>query len=451
MKKKKSAFFARLSSVLTGDAELEKADRQLKNLSFESDDDTRREIRKIRGILRGYRKRLKGRILAVWAILIVFLACVVLTLVQCAMSLGHEISMQAQERRRLESERAAQESERAAQESERERLAAETQARETGGTEQAAAAETETEGEPVELLMSFTGDCILGTDENFAWDTSLNAYYATRGASYFFENVRDIFEQDDLTVINMEGTLTEETAREDKQFAFKGDPEFVDILTTSSVEAANVANNHSFDYGEQSFRDTVQILEEHNIRTFGYDETAILNVKGVNVGLLGIYELDDHLERREQLINNIQKLKDEGADIIVAVFHWGNELMETPDENQLILGHLAIDEGADLVIGHHPHILQGIEEYKGKMIAYSLGNFCFGGNTYPKETDTMIFQMKFNLDGKHEIVDSEMNLIPCSVSSDPYINNYQPTVLEGDEAARVLDVIQQRSDAIAAW
>lgn len=98
---------------------------------------------------------------------------------------------------------------------------------------------------------------------------------AARGASYFFENVRDIFEQDDLTVINMEGTLTEKTAREYKQFAFKGDPEFVDILATSSVEAANMANNHSFDYGVQSFRDTVQTLEEHNIRTFGYDKTVI--------------------------------------------------------------------------------------------------------------------------------------------------------------------------------
>ena len=111
-----------------------------------------------------------------------------------------------------------------------------------------------------EMLLSFTGDCILGTDEYFAWDTGLPAYYDLYGPEYFLKNVRSIFEEDDLTIVNMEGTLTEETTRVEKQFAFKGDPDYVKILTSSSVEAANVANNHSHDYGEKSFQDTVNIL-----------------------------------------------------------------------------------------------------------------------------------------------------------------------------------------------
>ncbi|WP_394283126.1 CapA family protein, partial [Frisingicoccus sp.] len=180
--------------------------------------------------------------------------------------------------------------------------------------------------EPVEILLSFTGDCILGTDENFYYDTSFNAYYENYGSAYFFQNVKDVFEKDDLTIINMEGTLTDLTTRKDKQFAFKGDPEYVKVLTNGSVEAANMANNHSYDYGEESFKDTVNILEKNKIRTFGDDETVIIPVKGVNVGIFGIYELDDHEERIPQVKSDIAKLKKDGADIIVAVFHWGNEL-----------------------------------------------------------------------------------------------------------------------------
>ena len=302
--------------------------------------------------------------------------------------------------------------------------------------------------EPVEILLSFTGDCILGTDENFYYDTSFNAYYENYGSAYFFQNVKDVFEKDDLTIINMEGTLTDLTTRKDKQFAFKGDTEYVKVLTNGSVEAANMANNHTYDYGEESFKDTVNILEKNKIRTFGDDETVIIPVKGVNVGIFGIYELDDHEERIPQVKSDIAKLKKDGADIIVAVFHWGNELERVPDDNQVMLAHLAIDEGADVVVGHHPHVLQGIDTYKGKTIAYSLGNFCFGGNYHPTEMDTMIFQQKFMIDTSKKITDSEINVIPCSVSSESDCNNYQPTILEGDKAKRVLELIEERSDQI---
>ena len=316
------------------------------------------------------------------------------------------------------------------------------------GMESVIESETETEGEPAEILLSFTGDCILGTDEFFAWDTGLPAYYDLYGPEYFLKNVRSIFEEDDLTIVNMEGTLTEETTRVDKQFAFKGDPEYVKILTSSSVEAANVANNHSHDYGEKSFQDTVQTLEEDGIKTFGYDDVAVLEVKGIRVGMFGIYELDDHLERIPQVKQDIAKLKDHNVDIIVAVFHWSNELVTVPDENQVTLAHLAIDEGADVVVGHHPHVVQGIDEYKGKTIAYSLGNFCFGGNTHPTEMDTFIFQQKFILDGKRNITGSEYKVIPCRVSSETTYNNYQPTPLMGEEAKETMDKIEERSQEI---
>lgn len=302
--------------------------------------------------------------------------------------------------------------------------------------------------DPVSLTLSVVGDCTLGTDEYFDYDTSLNAYYENYGADYFMANVKSIFSKDDLTIANFEGTLTESTEREDKQFAFKAPASYANILTAGSVEAVNTANNHSHDYGEESFNDTLKALDTANILHFGYDKTAVTEVKGVKVGLVGIYELNDHLGREEQLKQNIAKVKQDGAQLIVVIFHWGNEKEEVPDENQKTLGHLAIDEGADLVCGHHPHVLQGIEEYKGKNIVYSLGNFCFGGNAYPSDMDTIIFQQTFTIDQNGVKDDNVTNIIPCSISSDSDYNNYQPTPAEGEEATRIMQKIQKRSSWI---
>ena len=304
---------------------------------------------------------------------------------------------------------------------------------------------------PVSLTLSVVGDCTLGTDETFDYDTSLNAYYENYGADYFLQNVKDIFSADDLTIANFEGTLTDSDEREDKTFAFKAPASYASILTGGSVEAVNTANNHSHDYGDQSFDDTLAALDDAGIVHFGYDETAVMDVKGIKVGLVGIYELYDHLEREQQLKDNIAKVKADGAQLIIVIFHWGNETETVPDSNQTILGRIAIDEGADLVCGHHPHVLQGIETYKGRNIVYSLGNFCFGGNSSPSDMDTMIYQQTFTIDADGVKKDNVTNIIPCSISSAAYdgYNNYQPTPAEGDEATRILGKINERSSWIS--
>ena len=304
---------------------------------------------------------------------------------------------------------------------------------------------------PVSLTLSVVGDCTLGTDETFDYDTSLNAYYENYGADYFLQNVKDIFSTDDLTIANFEGTLTDSDEREDKTFAFKAPASYASILTGGSVEAVNTANNHSHDYGDQSFDDTLAALDDAGIVHFGYDETAVMDVKGIKVGLVGIYELYDHLEREQQLKDNIAKVKADGAQLIIVIFHWGNETETVPDSNQTTLGRIAIDEGADLVCGHHPHVLQGIETYKGRNIVYSLGNFCFGGNSSPSDMDTMIYQQTFTIDADGVKKDNVTNIIPCSISSAAYdgYNNYQPTPAEGDEATRILGKINERSSWIS--
>ena len=303
--------------------------------------------------------------------------------------------------------------------------------------------------EPVSITVSMVGDCTLGTDVNFDQSTSFDAFYQMKNdPGYFFQKVKDIFTADDLTVANMEGTLTTSNDRQQKTFAFKGDPSYTEILTQGGVEATNLANNHSHDYGDQSYEDTIQYLEAAGITTFGYDRTAVMDVKGIKVGLIGIYELKDGLGRQQQVIDTIQAVKDQGAQVIIVSFHWGTEKSNIPDDIQKTLAHLAIDQGADLVVGHHPHVLQGIEKYQGKNIVYSLGNFCFGGNKNPSDKDTMIFQQTFTVENGELVEDDVTNIIPCSLSSESGYNNYQPMVLEGSEKERVLQKIEEFSAAL---
>ena len=308
---------------------------------------------------------------------------------------------------------------------------------------------TKRKNKTVSFTISAVGDCTFGTDENFAYEGSMPAKYDEVGDfNYFFENVKSVFEADDLTIVNFEGTLTDSTTREDKQFAFKADKSYAEILTDGFVEAANLANNHSKDYGEQSYNDTMDALDEAGITNFGYDRVAIKKVKGIKVGLVGTYVLADGLGVKDSMEKNIQDLKDEGAQVIIASFHWGEEKAEYPNDVQVELAHAAIDAGADLVLGHHPHVLQGIEQYKGKNIVYSLGNFCFGGNMYPSDMDTMIFQQTFTLKGGKLQEDNVTNIIPCSISSVEDYNNYQPTPAAGEKETEILNKITQRSQGL---
>lgn len=300
---------------------------------------------------------------------------------------------------------------------------------------------------PIQLTISAAGNCTLGTDENFDQSTSFNAKYnAVEDPSYFFREVKSAFETDDLTIVNFEGTLTTRGERKDKTYAFRGKPEYTAILTSGSVEAVNLANNHSFDYGNDSYEDTKKYLTEAGIISFGYDRNAVIDVKGVKVGLIGIYELPYGLESANLLRENIATVKSEGAQLIIVSFHWGTEKENYPDSIQKELAHIAIDEGAHLVLGHHPHVLQEIEEYKGRNIVYSLGNFCFGGNKNPSDKDTMIFQQTFTITNDVVSEDNVKNIIPCSLSSRSDHNNYQPMILDGEEKERVMNRILTYSE-----
>ena len=320
--------------------------------------------------------------------------------------------------------------------------------RDTGNSAKKAKAPVEKVISPAEITMSFTGDVILGMHQNAAYDTSMCAYYDKNGPDYFLEKVKSIFEGDDLTVINFESTLTDEKQHKNQKFVFKAPPSYIDIIKDKSIEAANLANNHSSDYGEKSYEDTVAALEGAGIKHFGFEDTAVFTVKDVKIGIFGIYELDEYGGIAPEVTKRIKVLKKKDCDIIIAVFHWGYEYKTCPDQDQVNLGHQAIDEGADLVVGHHPHIIEGIEYYKGKPIAYSLGNFCFGGNKNPREKDTMIYQVTFKTDKHGKVASRQDKVIPTMITSTTEYNDYQPTPMGEEAAASYLKKLTQRSNEI---
>ncbi len=295
------------------------------------------------------------------------------------------------------------------------------------------------------VTISAVGDCTLGTDESFDSSTNFDAFDAVNGDAYFFENVRGILQDDDVTFANFEGTLTTATEPEEKEYAFKGDPSYTAILQDGSIEVVTLANNHSGDYGAQGLRDTEQYLEEAEINYCIGDSIAYEDISGVKAAFIGIDELNDGMGREDQVRDTIAAAKSEGARLIIVAFHWGTESVEYPDETQQALAHIAVDCGADLVVGHHPHVLQGIEKYNGKYIVYSLGNFCFGGNSSPSDPDTIIFRQTFTIGENGTEDDDNIEIIPCRISSAEGYNNFQPTPVYGAEANAIMERINEYS------
>ncbi|WP_309088458.1 CapA family protein [Domibacillus sp.] len=305
----------------------------------------------------------------------------------------------------------------------------------------------------VSITVSAAGDFTLGTDETFTYAGSFSDEAERNGLAHFTKGLNGIFQRDDLTTVNLETTLTEATEKAEKKFRFKGDPEYTQILTDAGIEAVNVANNHIFDYLEQGYEDTKANLKAANIGFFGYEDSFLTEVKGVKVGALGYEGWADTAEIRAQVEADIVQMREKGAAIVIVHFHWGVERSYVPEESQKTLARFAVDAGADLVVGHHPHVVQGIEEYNGKFIVYSLGNFMFGGNRNPSDKDTYVFQQTFEVkDGK--LTDGkDINVVPFSISSRTDRNDYQPTLLQGAERERVMEKILDISNQIqpADW
>lgn len=278
----------------------------------------------------------------------------------------------------------------------------------------------------VQLALTFGGDCTLGRGHNFSYSGSFDEMYDTKGASYFFSGISEFFD-DDLTMVNFEGTLTTSTAYANKTFVFKGRPEYAKVLDEGSIDVVSVANNHSMDYLQRGFDDTVRYLSPY-VAVSGYTRMPIVTVKGVRIGFASNVGWSFDSAQKTFIDNAIRDLRQRGAELIVFNYHWGIEKSYHSDATQRAIGHYCIDQGADLVIGHHPHVVQEVEVYKGKPIAYSLGNLVFGGNNNPSDKNCLIFCQNYTFDlDTREVTDSTHQAIPYKISSVSWRNDYHPT------------------------
>ena len=291
------------------------------------------------------------------------------------------------------------------------------------------------------LKISAVGDCTIGWDTNHDPEKRFDAYLEKNDGNYgyYLEKVKDMFNEDDLTIANLEGTFTEYDQKVEKEYNFSAPDAYKNVLTEGNIDIVSFANNHTHDFGEIGYEDTIKTLDSIEMPYYGYDKYLVKEVNGIKIGFFGLLDID--CKKYEEIDKVLDNLKKENCDLIIASMHWGIEGDYKQNVAQERMGHYLIDNGVDLVLGSHPHRYQGIEKYNGHYIVYSLGNFCFGGNINPKDKDTFIFQQTFTFEDNELKLDDNINIVPASISGVNSTNNYQPIVLDGARGKNILNKI----------
>ncbi|MBR5560499.1 MAG: CapA family protein [Clostridia bacterium] len=296
---------------------------------------------------------------------------------------------------------------------------------------------------PKTFTVTLGGDTTLGsTDDLRKRDDCFENVAEEKGYGWFFSGLADLFASDDMTLVNFEGTLTEEAGKKEKKFNFKGPAEYTDILTLGSVETVTVANNHTLDYGTKGREDTIANLEAAGITVSGNGILGVFEKDGVKVGMTGY--CFPYKDGKKDISKDVKALREMGCQIVIASFHWGSEYRADFTGEQRSIGRAAIKAGADIVVGHHPHIVQGIEAYEDTYILYSLGNLVFGGNVDPDDRDAYAARLTFNV-YEDRCDPPQVTIVPLRLTELKDGTDYRPVVAQGEEADRIVSRILKRS------
>lgn len=263
-------------------------------------------------------------------------------------------------------------------------------------------------GEPVTL--AFVGDVIFAS--------TVETVLKQNGYDYPYQAVKELLAKPDLTVANLETPVGARGKAQSKEYTYLSPPDALPSFAAAGFDLVNLANNHVLDYGETALLDTLTNLDKTGIRHFGAGrnmeeayQPVIVEQKGMKIAFVGfsrvVPEVSWYAAKGKPgvagtydyrvPVEAIKKARDQ-ADFVVVLAHWGTERQDKANSNQRDLSHRYIDAGADLVVGSHPHVLQGFEQYKGKWVAYSLGNFIFTTNGVPQTWETMILEASIGKD-----------------------------------------------------
>ena len=287
----------------------------------------------------------------------------------------------------------------------------------------------DTDGSSI-ITITCTGDFTIGGDSRKRKNIFEDELKEQGGdINFTMRNMRDTFLDDDLTLVNFEGTLTESTYvpsnKKDNQFLFSAPPSYVTMLSDNGIEAVSLENNHVMDHGQEVYEETQQVLSDAGIVWSNSEHMGIFECKGIQIAMLSYLCIDRYDKLWDKVPADIAAAKAVYPLVIVS-FHWGNEKAYAPTNNQIKMGRLAVDAGADLVVGHHSHRLNPIECYKGVYICYSLGNFCFAGHSKPDDMSSFVFQIRFKVrDGV--CTSRGFRVIPIRISSLTSRNDFIPT------------------------
>ena len=297
-----------------------------------------------------------------------------------------------------------------------------------------------------QIRLTFTGDVTLGSEEALKDEEDSFVSFAQReGFDYFLEQVKPLFEQDDLTIVNLEGVLSDSSDGENKEktYRFRGPMDFAKILSGSSVEAANLANNHAHDFGEGGYADTKTALDREGVLHFGGEETLIFEKDGIRIGFVGMSYTEETRRERERVQDEIRRLKEEeGVSAVIFCYHGGREYSKGRTQKQMDVAKTMIRAGADLVIMHHPHVVEGMSRFYNRSVCYSLGNFCFGGNKRVKALESLVVcaTLHFSDDGVY--LGQQLELHAAHTSGTKKKSNFQPYLVSGDEARKVFRLVR---------
>ena len=286
--------------------------------------------------------------------------------------------------------------------------------------------EAEPEPAPVFYTIAMMGDCSLASEHNskgnaYAYEVVVGDDYA-----YPFSIVRPLYDDADFVLVNLECVIAEYNVPANKTFRLRAPPEYVNILIEGGVDMVALGNNHTFDYGLTGYEEMKGILGANGV-SYAPDGGWVLFTTETGL-MIGVYS--KNTVSPSDVVNAASEMKDAGAEVIIMALHWGNEGSYHATAYQKQIARAAIDAGANIVMGTHPHTLQEYEEYNGGYIYYSLGNWSFGGHTNPRDKDSIIAKITVMRDIGGEISVIGTESIPCSVSGSTTVNDYRPVPYE---------------------